>query len=147
MLFLHFLVAGCYWKRDTVSSQLTSKTEEGNVEVTVTVTGVEEKTLKSVSFIMQCNDVRVVEKEWNFCDSFRSFTCGTMSSVLARILFYPTLAYNVVMEKVTSRQWFNRVDPTVILGALPFRSMTEEVRFDFYCINELQTIVMILAHL
>lgn len=70
-----------------------------------------------------------------------------MSSVLARILFYPTLAYNVVMEKVTSRQWFNRVDPTVILGALPFRSMTEEVRFDFYCINELQTIVMILAHL
>lgn len=95
---------------------------------------------------MQCY-VRVVEKAWNFCDSFRSFTCGTMSSVLARILFYPTLAYNVVMEKVTSRQWFNRVDPTVILGALPFRSMTEEVRFDFYCINELQTIVMILAYL
>ncbi|XP_039542670.1 phosphatidylglycerophosphatase and protein-tyrosine phosphatase 1 [Pimephales promelas] len=50
-----------------------------------------------------------------------------MSSVLARILFYPTLAYNVVMEKVTSRQWFNRVDQTVILGALPFRSMTEEL--------------------
>jgi len=61
-----------------------------------------------------------------------------MSSVLARILFYPTLAYNVVMEKVTSRQWFNRVDQTVILGALPFRSMTEEVRLDFYCIFELQ---------
>lgn len=57
-----------------------------------------------------------------------------MSSVLARILFYPTLAYNVVMEKITSREWFNRVDPTVILGALPFRSMTEEVRFDVYCV-------------
>ncbi|KAK2913929.1 hypothetical protein QQF64_030256 [Cirrhinus molitorella] len=50
-----------------------------------------------------------------------------MSSYLARILFYPTLAYNVVMEKITSRQWYNRVDPTVILGALPFRSMTEEL--------------------
>lgn len=59
-----------------------------------------------------------------------------MSSVLARILFYPTLAYNVVMEKITSREWFNRVDPTVILGALPFRSLTEEVRFDVYCIFE-----------
>uniref|UniRef100_A0A9J8DB03 Phosphatidylglycerophosphatase and protein-tyrosine phosphatase 1 n=1 Tax=Cyprinus carpio carpio TaxID=630221 RepID=A0A9J8DB03_CYPCA len=50
-----------------------------------------------------------------------------MSSVLARTLFYPTLAYNAVMEKITSRQWYNRVDPTVILGALPFRSMTEEL--------------------
>lgn len=59
-----------------------------------------------------------------------------MSSVLARTLFYPTLAYNVVMEKITSRQWYNRVDPTVILGALPFRSMTEEVIFAIYSIYD-----------
>lgn len=52
-----------------------------------------------------------------------------MSGVPARILFYPTLAYNVVMEKISSRQWFNRVDQTVILGALPFKSMTEEVNY------------------
>lgn len=50
-----------------------------------------------------------------------------MSGALARLLFYPTLAYNVIMEKITSRQWYNRVDQTVILGALPFKSMTEEV--------------------
>nr|XP_029494671.1 phosphatidylglycerophosphatase and protein-tyrosine phosphatase 1 isoform X1 [Oncorhynchus nerka] len=50
-----------------------------------------------------------------------------MSGVLARVLFYPTLAYNVVMEKVSSRRWFNRVDQTVILGALPFKSMTNEL--------------------
>ncbi|XP_017561636.1 phosphatidylglycerophosphatase and protein-tyrosine phosphatase 1 [Pygocentrus nattereri] len=50
-----------------------------------------------------------------------------MSAVLARVLFYPTLAYNVVMEKISSRRWFNRVDQTVILGALPFKSMTEEL--------------------
>ncbi|XP_041742824.1 phosphatidylglycerophosphatase and protein-tyrosine phosphatase 1-like isoform X2 [Coregonus clupeaformis] len=50
-----------------------------------------------------------------------------MSVALARILFYPTLAYNVVMEKVSSRRWFNRVDQTVILGALPFKSMTKEL--------------------
>ncbi|KAL2088670.1 hypothetical protein ACEWY4_015569 [Coilia grayii] len=50
-----------------------------------------------------------------------------MAGALARILFYPTLAYNVIMEKITSRKWYNRVDQTVILGALPFRSMTEEL--------------------
>lgn len=53
-----------------------------------------------------------------------------MSGALARILFYPTLAYNVVMEKLSSRRWFDRVDETVILGALPFRSMTKQVRCD-----------------
>ncbi|XP_032415952.1 phosphatidylglycerophosphatase and protein-tyrosine phosphatase 1 isoform X1 [Xiphophorus hellerii] len=50
-----------------------------------------------------------------------------MSGALARLLFYPTLAYNVVLEKVSSRRWFDRVDETVILGALPFRSMTKQL--------------------
>ncbi|TNM90650.1 hypothetical protein fugu_002939 [Takifugu bimaculatus] len=50
-----------------------------------------------------------------------------MSGALARLLFYPTLAYNVVMEKVSLRRWFDRVDETVILGALPFRSMTRQL--------------------
>ncbi|KAK3527811.1 hypothetical protein QTP86_006882 [Hemibagrus guttatus] len=50
-----------------------------------------------------------------------------MSGLLARVLFYPTLAYNVVMEKISSRRWFDRIDQTVILGALPFKSMTEEL--------------------
>lgn len=53
---------------------------------------------------------------------------SVMSSALARLLFYPTLGYNVVMEKLSSRRWFDRVDETVILGALPFRSMTAQVR-------------------
>ncbi|XP_034722983.1 phosphatidylglycerophosphatase and protein-tyrosine phosphatase 1 [Etheostoma cragini] len=50
-----------------------------------------------------------------------------MSAALARLLFYPTLAYNVVMEKLTSRRWFDRVDETVVLGALPFRSLTKQL--------------------
>ncbi|XP_060767190.1 phosphatidylglycerophosphatase and protein-tyrosine phosphatase 1 isoform X2 [Neoarius graeffei] len=50
-----------------------------------------------------------------------------MAGLLARILFYPTLAYNVVMEKISSRRWFDRVDQTVILGAFPFKSMTKEL--------------------
>lgn len=49
--------------------------------------------------------------------------------MFARVTFYPTLLYNVVMEKVTSRRWYDRMDDTVILGALPFQSMTKQVRF------------------
>ncbi|XP_077984728.1 phosphatidylglycerophosphatase and protein-tyrosine phosphatase 1-like [Glandiceps talaboti] len=45
----------------------------------------------------------------------------------ARLLFYPTLFYNVVMSKVSSRRWYDRIDSTVILGALPFRSMTKQL--------------------
>ena len=34
----------------------------------------------------------------------------------------PFLSYNVVMEKVSSRNWYDRIDEAVILGAIPFRS-------------------------
>lgn len=47
--------------------------------------------------------------------------------MLARVSFYPTLFYNVFMEKVTKRNWYDRIDENVILGALPFRNMAEEV--------------------
>ena len=35
--------------------------------------------------------------------------------------FLPTLALNLVLERVTPRTWWNRIDSHVILGALPFR--------------------------
>lgn len=47
--------------------------------------------------------------------------------MFARVTFYPTLFYNILMEKISSRQWYNRIDDTVILGALPFPSLTKEV--------------------
>lgn len=47
--------------------------------------------------------------------------------MLARASFYPTLLYNVLMERVTTRRWWDRIDDNVILGALPFRSMADEV--------------------
>ncbi|PSN42640.1 Phosphatidylglycerophosphatase and protein-tyrosine phosphatase 1 [Blattella germanica] len=47
--------------------------------------------------------------------------------MFARLSFYPTLFYNVVMEKLTSRNWYDRIDDTVILGALPFRGMTQKL--------------------
>lgn len=49
--------------------------------------------------------------------------------MFARASFYPTLFYNVFMEKVTARRWYDRIDDNIILGALPFRSMSEQVRF------------------
>lgn len=52
---------------------------------------------------------------------------GTGVKMFARATFYPSLAYNVFMEKITSRNWYDRIDETVILGALPFRGMTKRL--------------------
>lgn len=48
--------------------------------------------------------------------------------MFARLSFYPTLFYNVAMERVTSRRWFDRIDRNVILGALPFRGMIQDLK-------------------
>jgi hypothetical protein len=45
--------------------------------------------------------------------------------MFARASFYPTLMYNIVMARVSSRKWYDRIDQNVILGALPFRGMVE----------------------
>jgi len=45
-----------------------------------------------------------------------------VGAMFARITFLPTLAYNVAMERISSRRWYDRIDNKVILGALPFRS-------------------------
>lgn len=50
-----------------------------------------------------------------------------LPKMFARLSFYPSLLYNVVMEKMTSRNWYDRIDETVILGALPFKSMTDQL--------------------
>lgn len=47
--------------------------------------------------------------------------------MFARITFYPSLFYNVMMEKITARHWYDRIDENVILGALPFRSVAQEM--------------------
>jgi hypothetical protein len=51
-----------------------------------------------------------------------------MGRVFARLSFLPTLALNLLLERVTSRTWYSAVDERVLLGALPFRSMAQEVR-------------------
>ncbi|XP_050317614.1 phosphatidylglycerophosphatase and protein-tyrosine phosphatase 1 isoform X2 [Bactrocera neohumeralis] len=47
--------------------------------------------------------------------------------MFARVTFYPTLFYNVLMEKASLRNWYDRIDENVILGALPFRSEAKEL--------------------
>ena len=47
--------------------------------------------------------------------------------MISKIAFLPTLAFTVFMEKFGGRPWYSRVDKTVILGALPFRSVIPEV--------------------
>ncbi|XP_042224872.1 phosphatidylglycerophosphatase and protein-tyrosine phosphatase 1-like isoform X1 [Homarus americanus] len=50
-----------------------------------------------------------------------------MGWLFARVSFIPTLVFNMCMEKVTSRRWYDHIDNRVILGALPFRSMTKQL--------------------
>ncbi|XP_038664182.1 phosphatidylglycerophosphatase and protein-tyrosine phosphatase 1 [Scyliorhinus canicula] len=50
-----------------------------------------------------------------------------MAALFARAVFYPSLGYNIFMSKVWGRHWYDRIDQTVIIGALPFRSLTEEL--------------------
>ncbi|XP_054442944.1 phosphatidylglycerophosphatase and protein-tyrosine phosphatase 1 [Pteronotus mesoamericanus] len=49
---------------------------------------------------------------------------------LARVLFYPTLLYTLFRGKMPGpgrRDWYHRIDRTVLLGALPLRSMTRRL--------------------
>ena len=50
-----------------------------------------------------------------------------LSAIIARAVFYPSLAFNILMEKITKRDWYNRIDENIILGALPQRSMSHQV--------------------
>ncbi|KAG5200043.1 hypothetical protein R6Z07M_014406 [Ovis aries] len=49
---------------------------------------------------------------------------------LARVLYYPTLLYTLFRGKMPGRahrDWYHRIDSTVLLGALPLRSMTRRL--------------------
>ena len=46
----------------------------------------------------------------------------TLAQGVARVTFMPTLAYNLVMERLSSRRWWDRVNDKIILGALKKQS-------------------------
>ena len=56
----------------------------------------------------------------------------TPADMFARVAFYPTLLYTYVMSRVSSRQWYDRVDPWVVVGGLPIRSIAQQVRLSWW---------------
>jgi hypothetical protein len=45
------------------------------------------------------------------------------------MVFYPTLGVSLMRNYFRHQKWpwYSRIDDTVVLGALPFKSMTDEV--------------------
>lgn len=51
-----------------------------------------------------------------------------MQWLLARLLYWPTLAWNVLLGRLLKvRSWWSRIDEHVILGAVPFRADVERL--------------------
>ncbi|CAG5131770.1 unnamed protein product [Candidula unifasciata] len=44
-----------------------------------------------------------------------------------KILFLPSLGLNTLMTKIGGRRWYDRIDETVLLGALPIKSVTRNL--------------------
>ncbi|ESO98388.1 hypothetical protein LOTGIDRAFT_187475 [Lottia gigantea] len=51
----------------------------------------------------------------------------TLSAILSRIVFYPSLSYNILLSKISVRKWYNRIDDTVILGAIPIKTLADDI--------------------
>ena len=52
---------------------------------------------------------------------------GPLHKAGARLLYLPSIARMSLLWGRGKKNWYDRVDETVILGALPFRSQTKEV--------------------
>lgn len=50
-----------------------------------------------------------------------------MLRTVYRLGFLPSLSYNVVLNKLNLRPWYSRVDDKVIIGALPWISIKNEL--------------------
>ena len=53
----------------------------------------------------------------------------SLAQLWSRVWYFPGIVHNSVFVALSfgKYRWFNRIDDTVILGALPFRSQTKEV--------------------
>lgn len=72
------------------------------------------------------DDLRSEDQNGNICRYGSVTEWNTKRALIgagARLLFYPTLFYNVVRNKLqTEFRWWDRVDEFVLLGAVPFPS-------------------------
>lgn len=51
---------------------------------------------------------------------------------MEHFVFYSSLAYNVVLNRLKYRNWFDRIDNNVILGALPFKGKFSNEVYDLF---------------
>ena len=49
----------------------------------------------------------------------KSLLNNIVAPMFARVTFLPTLAYNVAMERVSARRWWDRVDDKVVPQKVP----------------------------
>ena len=55
------------------------------------------------------------------------FWSSMLHKLISRVIYFPSVLRMSLMVG-PERRWYDRVDDTVLLGALPFRSQTKEVR-------------------
>ena len=58
---------------------------------------------------------------------FFQTTNNMIQALLKKFAFNTSLLYTCVMEKITARCPYNRIDQKVVLGRLPFRSMVQKL--------------------
>lgn len=64
---------------------------------------------------------------------------GPLHKAAARLLYLPSLARMSILWSRWKRNWYDRVDDTVVLGALPFRSQTKEVLISILPVSHTRT--------
>ena len=60
---------------------------------------------------------------------FPIFFLNHALQMITGIAFYPSLGYNLLRNYVQPQKWawYNRIDETLIVGAMPFKSMQTEL--------------------
>ena len=66
--------------------------------------------------------------EWMLVTMFQLTLGLTARQLLSRAYFLPSILLNSLKLQISKKfKWYNRIDDTIVLGALPFRSQAEEV--------------------
>ena len=78
---------------------------------------------------MSVNLLLLVASVYKTCTGWLAWLMygGTLHKLGARLLYFPSVARATLRWRRGKQNWYDRVDETVLLGALPFRSQTKEV--------------------
>lgn len=74
--------------------------------------------------------------DWMLVNMFQLMLGLTGPQLLSRAYFLPGVFVNSLKVRISDKfKWYDRIDDTVVLGALPFRSQAEEVATVSYFFN------------